>query len=83
MQLADFLIGQPGPGCVSEALAMNLPVIVKSNAGPFHKSASTPRGFARPGTGMVVDNFKRLARSSPKMLERRPRGDFANGHSRK
>jgi hypothetical protein len=32
MQLADFFIGKPGPGCISEALAMNLPVIVERNA---------------------------------------------------
>lgn len=32
MQLADFFIGKPGPGSVSEALAMNLPVIVECNS---------------------------------------------------
>ena len=32
MQLADFFIGKPGPGSVSEALAMRLPVIVECNA---------------------------------------------------
>ena len=32
MQLADYFIGKPGPGSVSEALAMKLPVIVESNA---------------------------------------------------
>ena len=32
MQLADFFIGKPGPGSVSEALAMELPVIVECNA---------------------------------------------------
>ena len=32
MQVADFFIGKPGPGSVSEALAMHLPVIVERNA---------------------------------------------------
>ena len=32
MQLADFFIGKPGPGSVSEATAMHLPVIVECNA---------------------------------------------------
>jgi len=32
MRLADFLIGKPGPGSISEALLMGLPVIVGSNA---------------------------------------------------
>ncbi|MEO0645088.1 MAG: glycosyltransferase [Cyanobacteria bacterium J06650_10] len=31
MQLADFFIGKPGPGGLSEALAMNLPIITESN----------------------------------------------------
>src|ERR1035441_6470392 len=32
MELADFFIGKPGPGCISEALAKRVPVIVKRNA---------------------------------------------------
>jgi len=32
MELADFFIGKPGPGCISEALAKRLPVIVQRNA---------------------------------------------------
>ena len=31
MQLSDFFIGKPGPGSISEAIAMRLPVIVESN----------------------------------------------------
>ena len=32
MHLADFMIGKPGPGSISEALAMGLPLIVQRNA---------------------------------------------------
>ena len=32
MQLADFFIGKPGPGSLSEAVTMGLPVIVTRNA---------------------------------------------------
>src|SRR5581483_5443504 len=32
MELADFFIGKPGPGSISEALAKRLPVIVQRNA---------------------------------------------------
>ena len=31
MRLSDFFIGKPGPGSISEAVAMGLPVIVESN----------------------------------------------------
>ncbi len=32
MHASDFFIGKPGPGSISEALAMKLPVIVERNA---------------------------------------------------
>ena len=32
MRLADFFIGKPGPGSISEALQMGLPVVVENNA---------------------------------------------------
>ncbi len=32
MHLSDFFIGKPGPGSISEAVAMRLPVIVERNA---------------------------------------------------
>ena len=32
MQLADFFIGKPGPGSISEAVQQGLPVIVVDNA---------------------------------------------------
>ena len=30
MRLSDFFIGKPGPGSISEALAMKLPVLVET-----------------------------------------------------
>src|ERR1700692_503289 len=35
MHLSDFFIGKPGPGSISEALAMHLPVVVERNAWPL------------------------------------------------
>ena len=32
MALADFFIGKPGPGSISEALQFHLPVIVEANS---------------------------------------------------
>ena len=32
MAISDFFIGKPGPGSISEAVAMRLPVIVERNA---------------------------------------------------
>ena len=45
MRLADFFIGKPGPGSISEALAMKLPVIVERNA------RTLPAGTLQRGLG--------------------------------
>jgi len=68
MQLADFLIGKPGPGCVSEALAMNLPVIVESNAWTLPQERFNATWIRETGTGLVVDNFKRLDKTVAELL---------------
>jgi len=44
MDLADFFIGKPGPGSISEALAKRLPVIVERTRGPWRMSAITRNG---------------------------------------
>jgi 1,2-diacylglycerol 3-beta-galactosyltransferase len=47
MRLADFFIGKPGPGSISEAVAMGLPVIVECN----HWTLPQERYNAEMGAG--------------------------------
>ena len=58
MQLADFFIGKPGPGSVSEALAMQLPVIVECNAWTLPQERYNAEWIIEKEVGVVLKNFK-------------------------
>jgi 1,2-diacylglycerol 3-beta-galactosyltransferase len=60
MQQADFVIGKPGPGSISEALAMKLPVIVVSNAWTLPQERYNPEWIRENGVGEVVRNFRNI-----------------------
>ena len=57
MDLADFFIGKPGPGCISEALAKRLPVIVERNAWTMAHERYNAEWIEEQGVGVVVRNF--------------------------
>jgi 1,2-diacylglycerol 3-beta-galactosyltransferase len=57
MQLADFFIGKPGPGSVSEALVMKLPVIVESNARTMPQERYNVEWVLEKAVGLAVKDF--------------------------
>jgi UDP-N-acetylglucosamine:LPS N-acetylglucosamine transferase len=57
MELADFFIGKPGPGSISEALAKRLPVIVQRNAWTLAHERYNADWVEEQGTGLVVRDF--------------------------
>ena len=57
MELADFLIGKPGPGCISEALAKRLPVIVERNSWTMAHERPNADWVEQEGVGIVVRSF--------------------------
>jgi 1,2-diacylglycerol 3-beta-galactosyltransferase len=59
MELADFFVGKPGPGSISEALAKQLPVIVQRNAWTMAHERYNTVWLEEQGAGMVVGNFSR------------------------
>ncbi len=59
MEICDFLIGKPGPGCISEALAKKLPVIVQRNQWTLAHEIYNTRLVEELGAGIVVKNFSR------------------------
>jgi hypothetical protein len=69
MALADFFIGKPGPGCISEALAMGLPVIVERNAWTLAHERYNADWIDEKGVGMVIHNFSRINRTVRELLE--------------
>ena len=74
MHLSDFIIGKPGPGSISEALAMNLPVIVERNAWTLPQERFNTDGCLKKGLGWC---FRISARSG-----RRFRSCWSRGNSR-
>ena len=57
MELADFFIGKPGPGSISEALAKRLPVIVQRNAWTMAHERFNADWIEEHGVGLVVRSF--------------------------
>jgi 1,2-diacylglycerol 3-beta-galactosyltransferase len=57
MEIADFFIGKPGPGSISEALAKRLPVIVQRNAWTMAHERYNADWVEEMGVGVVVRNF--------------------------
>src|SRR5579871_2517967 len=54
MHLADFFVGKPGPGSISEAIAMKLPVIVERNAWTLPQERYNADWVLENHTGMVL-----------------------------
>jgi 1,2-diacylglycerol 3-beta-galactosyltransferase len=57
MQLADFFIGKPGPGSISEAVAMGLPVIVETNAWTLPQERFNAVWVEQKGVGISLRSF--------------------------
>lgn len=57
MHISDFFIGKPGPGSISEALLMGLPVIVERNIRTLPQERYNPEWVREKQVGMVVRNF--------------------------
>jgi UDP-N-acetylglucosamine:LPS N-acetylglucosamine transferase len=60
LRLADFFIGKPGPGSLSEALHCGLPVIVTRNAWTMPQERYNTDWVREQGVGLVLDSFAAL-----------------------
>ncbi|MBV9405492.1 MAG: hypothetical protein JO211_09120, partial [Acidobacteriaceae bacterium] len=60
MHLADFFIGKPGPGSISEAVKMHLPVLVESNAWTLPQERYNAEWLREQGVGIVLRNFREI-----------------------
>jgi 1,2-diacylglycerol 3-beta-galactosyltransferase len=69
MQLADFFIGKPGPGSVSEALAMKLPVIVECNAWTLPQERYNAVWIVEKEVGLVLRNFRKIEEAVAQLVE--------------
>jgi 1,2-diacylglycerol 3-beta-galactosyltransferase len=69
MQLADFFIGKPGPGSVSEALAMRLPVIVECNAWTLPQERYNADWIVEKQVGLVLRSFDKIDAAVTRLIE--------------
>lgn len=68
MALSDFFIGKPGPGSISEAVAMKLPVIVERNAWTLPQERYNADWVRERHAGMVVKSFSGIEESVKELL---------------
>ena len=61
MSLCDFFIGKPGPGSISEAVKMKLPVFVERNAWTLPQERYNADWITEQGVGVVLKNFRSIA----------------------
>jgi hypothetical protein len=79
MQLADFFIGKPGPGSISEAVAMGLPVIVETNAWTLPQERFNAVWVEEQGVGIALRNFSEgIVDATRRMLDATQHGAFVD-----
>ena len=69
MSLADFFIGKPGPGSISEALQFNLPVIVERNQRTMPQERYNTQWVSEKRLGIVLRSFADIAESVHQLLQ--------------
>ena len=69
MQLADYFIGKPGPGSLSEAAAMHLPVIVERNAWTLPQERYNTEWVREQGIGIVLRSFRDVGEAVRELLD--------------
>ena len=69
MHLSDFFIGKPGPGSISEALAMKLPVIVERNSWTLVQERYNTEWIEQNQVGIVINSWKHIAEGLEQLLQ--------------
>lgn len=69
MQLSDFFIGKPGPGSISEALHMKLPVIVERNAWTLPQERYNADWITEKQVGLVLRRFRNIVPATEELLK--------------
>jgi UDP-N-acetylglucosamine:LPS N-acetylglucosamine transferase len=78
MALADFFIGKPGPGSISEALQLHLPVIVECNGKTLPQERYNAEWVTEKGYGIVVPAFRQIAPAVQRLLQSETFNEFRN-----
>ena len=70
MQLADFFIGKPGPGSISEAVQQGLPVVVVRNTWTMPQERYNTDWVLERNAGIVLESFKSVRSGSAEIIHR-------------
>lgn len=68
MYISDFFIGKPGPGSISEAVAMKLPVILERNMWTLVQERYNTDWVMEHGAGLVLPNFRHVRGAVARLL---------------
>ena len=63
MSLCDFFVGKAGPGSISEAIKMKLPVFVERNEWTLPQERYNTEWVTEQGVGVVLEDFKNIERA--------------------
>lgn len=80
MQAADFFIGKPGPGCVSEAISQYLPVLIQTGWTTLLQEKAVVDWVQRRTLGLTFYGLNDLLIKIEKMLENL---EFYTNHTKK
>jgi hypothetical protein len=69
MSLADFFVGKPGPGSISEALQFHLPVILERNQRTMPQERYNTEWVTEKRMGIVLRSFGEIAQGVEQLLE--------------
>ena len=67
--LGDFFIGKPGPGSISEAIQMGLPIITIENAWTMPQERYNAQWIREQEVGVVVPTLRSIRKSTLKLIE--------------
>ncbi len=69
MRAADFFIGKPGPGSISEAVTMGVPVIIECNGWTLPQERYNAEWVREKQVGIVLRSFRGLTGAMAGMLQ--------------
>ena len=72
LQLGDLFIGKPGPGCLSEALQVGLPVITLRDERTLPQERYNTEWLLELGAGRVLRSWQELPSAVAQILARYP-----------
>lgn len=72
MRLADFFIGKPGPGSLSEAVRLGLPVVVTRNSSTMPQERWNTEWVRQHDLGVVIRSFRQVRAAVDTLMTRLP-----------